>query len=135
MVGTGVGRNDDLLGRDTDFRSVRSWAKAHGYEVGQRGRIAHDVLAAYNSSNGTNVVDHSGRPSSPPATSNGGSSKGRGRSAHAPEITAHVFVVDEDGVSIPFHPDLLLPHGLELGMRVPRPSRRSARSTGDAAED
>lgn len=28
---------------------VRSWARAHGYVVGRRGRIAADIAAAYNS--------------------------------------------------------------------------------------
>lgn len=35
----------------TDTASVRAWARENGYEVSERGRIAADVLAAYEAAN------------------------------------------------------------------------------------
>ena len=34
----------------TDLSSVRAWAKANGYDVSERGRIAATVVEAYNAS-------------------------------------------------------------------------------------
>lgn len=35
----------------TDTAAVRAWARENGYEVSERGRIAADVLAAYEAAN------------------------------------------------------------------------------------
>ena len=37
----------------TDANAVREWAKANGYKVGEKGRIAADVRQAYEAANRT----------------------------------------------------------------------------------
>jgi hypothetical protein len=34
-----------------DVSVVRQWAKARGYHVSQRGRVAHEIMAAYEAGN------------------------------------------------------------------------------------
>jgi hypothetical protein len=34
-----------------DAGTVRQWAKARGYHVSQRGRVAHEIVAAYEAAN------------------------------------------------------------------------------------
>ena len=38
-------------GSATDIAAVREWAKANGFKVGEKGRIASDVRAAYAAAN------------------------------------------------------------------------------------
>ena len=40
-------RRASTFGTTTDANAVREWAKASGYKVGEKGRIAADVRAAY----------------------------------------------------------------------------------------
>lgn len=35
----------------TDLKAVREWAAAEGYEVAPRGRVAADIIEAYNAAN------------------------------------------------------------------------------------
>ena len=55
-VGGGRGtspRRQSTFGTSTDANAVREWAKANGYKVGEKGRIAADVRAAYEAANPT----------------------------------------------------------------------------------
>ena len=35
-----------------DTQAIRQWARDHGYQVSERGRIPHDVVAAYQAAHG-----------------------------------------------------------------------------------
>jgi hypothetical protein len=43
----GTGRRRTVHRSQHDSTDVRTWARSHGYEVSDRGRIATDVMAAY----------------------------------------------------------------------------------------
>ena len=45
--GSGGGRRTATFGTSTDANAIREWAKANGHKVGEKGRIAADVRAAY----------------------------------------------------------------------------------------
>jgi hypothetical protein len=47
--GSARGRSSATRSR-TDLSAVRAWAKANGYDVSERGRIAATVVEAYNAS-------------------------------------------------------------------------------------
>jgi hypothetical protein len=42
-----AGRRRPVHRSSNDTSDVRTWARSHGYEVSDRGRIASDVMAAY----------------------------------------------------------------------------------------
>ena len=55
-VGGGRGaspRRPSTFGTSTDANAIREWAKANGHKVGEKGRIAADVRAAYEAANPT----------------------------------------------------------------------------------
>jgi Lsr2 len=45
------GRSGRRTKNPSDASAVRQWAKAHGYRVSQRGRVPHEILAAYDAAN------------------------------------------------------------------------------------
>lgn len=45
------GRRAASSGTSTDANAIREWAKANGHKVGEKGRIAADVRAAYEAAN------------------------------------------------------------------------------------
>jgi hypothetical protein len=45
------GSRTATFGTSTDANAVREWAKASGYKVGEKGRIAADIRAAYEAAN------------------------------------------------------------------------------------
>lgn len=47
----GSGSRAATFGTTTDANAVREWAKANGHKVGEKGRIAADVRAAYEAAN------------------------------------------------------------------------------------
>ena len=49
--GGGSPRRAATFGTTTDANAVREWAKANGHKVGEKGRIAADVRAAYEAAN------------------------------------------------------------------------------------
>ena len=49
--GGGGGRRAATFGTSTDANAIREWAKANGHKVGEKGRIAADVRAAYEAAN------------------------------------------------------------------------------------
>src|SRR5688500_8037439 len=49
--GGGSARRTGTFGTTTDANAVREWAKANGYKVGEKGRIAADVRQAYDAAN------------------------------------------------------------------------------------
>jgi hypothetical protein len=49
--GTGRRRRASA-GRSTGAADIRAWARAHGRDIADRGRIPSDVIAAYNDANG-----------------------------------------------------------------------------------
>ena len=49
---TGVEPPPQSQGEDVDLGEVREWARAHDYEVSDRGRLAQGVLDAYRAAQG-----------------------------------------------------------------------------------
>ena len=49
--GASSSRRATTFGTTTDANAVREWAKANGHKVGEKGRIAADVRAAYEAAN------------------------------------------------------------------------------------
>ena len=49
--GGGGGGRTSTFGTSSDTTAVREWAKANGFKVGDKGRIAADVRAAYAAAN------------------------------------------------------------------------------------
>lgn len=47
------GRKQQHRSRATrdDLTEIREWARSHGYEVSDRGRVANDILRAYDEAN------------------------------------------------------------------------------------
>ena len=45
------GRRQATFGTSTDANAIREWANANGVKVGEKGRIAADVRAAYEAAN------------------------------------------------------------------------------------
>jgi hypothetical protein len=45
------GRSARRAAGRADVSAVRQWAKARGYNVSQRGRVAHEIIAAYEAAN------------------------------------------------------------------------------------
>ena len=48
---SGGGSRAATFGTTSDANAVREWAKANGHKVGEKGRIAADVRAAYEAAN------------------------------------------------------------------------------------
>jgi hypothetical protein len=51
-AGRGRPRSSGGAGRDNRTAQIREWARANGHKVNERGRIAADVVAAYDKANG-----------------------------------------------------------------------------------
>jgi hypothetical protein len=65
-----------------DLKSVRTWAAANGFEVSERGRLPGQVIAAYNSANGTDeAADTPGGRSTRGGGRGDRPANGRGRDA------------------------------------------------------
>ncbi|WP_422652871.1 Lsr2 family DNA-binding protein [Aeromicrobium sp. UBA7512] len=96
--------------RATEISAVRAWARAQGYEVAPKGRLAGFVLDAYYVDTGRKVIDASGRQ--PRRRADVRAMERSRRSADSEQVrtkvTVEVVVID-DGKTFPYSPELLLP--------------------------
>ncbi|WKD60008.1 histone-like nucleoid-structuring protein Lsr2 [Corynebacterium caspium] len=48
---TGNSRNNTIARRDYNPTKVRVWARQAGYQISERGKIPHEIIAAYRAAN------------------------------------------------------------------------------------
>jgi hypothetical protein len=93
----------------SDMAKVRRWAGANGYAVADRGRIAREIVAAYNLVNGADVVDRSGRRPAAPTTIEAIEQLKSAEPTRSHVIETTVVIIDEDRTEHPFDFDLIDP--------------------------
>lgn len=67
--------------RDASAQEVREWARANGWDVGERGRFSSEIVSAFNQDNKPNYIRYTGNSggTAPAANSRQSSSQGNSR--------------------------------------------------------